>query len=206
MLSEETRSELIMLDKNEVTQSNITAEKVVGRDDKSTTNNYFYKRPVLYREDLVLKRLLEEHENEKLKDSEYQKFSDELNNFFKEKQKENLRDLREKLVDGGRANLVDIAIDSKERVTKKIHKFSLYKSAQDIYTYLLTNIRSAFKHTIESRIKSGKFEAYEIDDLVKNEIIDPFFHNIQGSSLYIDVDELYGILYLLTGNCHIEWD
>lgn len=195
-----------MLDKNEVTQSNITAEKVVGRDDKSTTHNHFYNRPVLYREDKVLKRLLEQHEQERNADPEYQRFSDELNNFFKEKQKERLRDLKQKLEDGGRDNLVDIAIDSKERVTKKIHRLSLYKSAQDIYTYLLTNIRSAFKHGIENRIKSGRFDAYEIDDLVKNEIIEPFYHNIQGSRLEIDIDELYGLLYLLTGNCHIEWD
>ncbi|MFL0808160.1 MAG: hypothetical protein K6L60_12825 [Oceanobacter sp.] len=195
-----------MLDKNIVTQENINADKVVGRDDNSVNHNHFYNRPVIYREDLILKRLLEEHENERLNNSSYQKFSDELNNFFKEKQLSKLRNLETKLMDGGRENFINIAIESKERVTKKIHKYSLYKSAQDIYTYLLTNIRSAFKHGIESRIKSGKFDTYEIDELVKNEIIDPFFHNIQGSSLYIDLDELYGLLYLLTGNCHIEWD
>lgn len=194
-----------MFEKNEVTQSDICAEKVIGRDDNSTIHNYFYNKTVIHREDHVLKKLLLEHENEKKIDSEYQSFSDELNNFFKKKHVENLRDLRTKLTDGGRDNLVDIAIDSKERVTKKIHRFSLYKSAQDIYTYLLTNIRTAFKHTVENRIKSGKFETFEIDDIVRNEIIEPFFNNIQGSSLYIDVDELYGILYLLTGNCHIEW-
>lgn len=195
-----------MFEKNEVTQSDICAEKVIGRDDNSTTHNHFYNKTVRYREDHVLKNLLLEHEKEKKIDSEYQSFSDELNNFFKKKHVENLRDLRTKLTDGGRDNLVDIAIDSKERVTKKIHRFSLYKSAQDIYTYLLTNIRTAFKHTIENRIKSGKFESFEIDDIVRNEIIEPFFNNIQGSSLYIDIDELYGLLYLLTGNCHIEWD
>ncbi len=208
MSLEEIKSDIFMIDNNKVTQSDVVAKKAIGRDDKSINynNNYFYKRPVQYREDLVLKRLLEEHENEKEKDPEYQKFSDELNNFFKEKQKENLRDLKEKLIDGKREHMIDIAIDAKERVTKKIHKFSLYKSAQDIYSYLLINIRTSFKHTIENRIKSGKFEIYEIDDLVKNEIIEPFFYNIQGSSLDIDMNELYGLLYLLTGNCHVEWD
>ena len=195
-----------MFEKNEVTQSDICADKVIGRDDNSTTHNHFYNKTIAYREDHILKKLLIEHEEEKQKDSEYQIFSNELNNFFKKKQVENLRDLNTKLKDGGRENLVDIAIDSKERVTKKIHRFSLYKSAQDIYSYLLTNIRTAFKHTIENRIKSGKFEHYEIDDIVKNEIIEPYFHNIQGSSLFIDIDELYGLLYLLTGNCHIKWD
>ncbi len=104
-----------MLDKNKVTQKNINAKKVVGRDDNSINHNHFYNRPVIFREDLILKKMLEEHEDEKKKDPEYQKFSDELNNFFKEKQKEKLRDLRKKLEDGGRNNLIDIAIDSKEK-------------------------------------------------------------------------------------------
>lgn len=195
-----------MFDTNKVVQSDINANKVIGRDDNSTNHNHFYNRTVNYREDLVLKRLLDEHELEKKNDPDYQQFSDELNNFFKLKSVENLRDLNKKLIDGNRGNLVDIAIESKERVTKKIHKFALYKSAQDIYTYLLVNIRVAFKHCVENRIKSRRFEIFEIDDIVKNEIIEPFFSNVQGSSLCIDIDELYGVLYLLTGNCHIEWD
>lgn len=195
-----------MFDNNKVVQSNIEANKVIGRDDNSTTHNHFYNRTVNYREDLVLKRLLDEHDLEKKNNPDYQQFSDDLNNFFKLKQVKNLRDLNKKLIDGNRENLIDIAMESKERVTKKIHKFALYKSAQDIYTYLLINIRSAFKHYVESRIKSGRFEIFEIDDIVRYEIIEPFFSNVQGSKLYIDIDELYGILYLLTGNCHIEWD
>lgn len=194
-----------MLNDNKVEQSNIRAETVVGRDDNSKTCN-FYNSSIIYKEDLTLKKLLEEHELEKLKNSEYQDFSDELNNFFKQKTEKKLRDLTQKLVDGDRENFVSVALEAKERVTKKIYKFSLYTSAQEVYTHLLTNIRTTFKHSIESKIKSGKFDIYEIDDLVKEKIIEPFYQTIQGSSLYIDLDELYGLLYLLTGNCHIEWD
>lgn len=196
-----------MLDENNnVTQSNIIAGKVIGRDDNSQVHQHFYNRSVFYKEDLVLKKLLDEHEIEKEKDADYLAFSDELNNFFKQEVGKKLRDLREKLVDGGRENLIRCALDSKERVTKKIHTYSLYKSAQDVYTYLLTNIRSSFKHQVEARIKSGKFENYEIDDIVRDKIIEPFYQAVQGSSLLIDLDELYGILYLLTGNCHVDWD
>ena len=191
---------------NKTEQSNISANSVTGRDDYSTTNNYYNNQLVNSKQDFVLRRLLDEHEEEKQKDADYQRFSDELNNFFKQKTEKKQRDLKQKLLDGNRENLIDTALDAKERVTKKIYKFSFSKSAQEIYTYLLTNIRVAFKHTIESRIKSGKFEPFEIDDLVKEKIIEPFFQTVQGSRLYIDLDELYGLLYLLTGNCHIEWD
>ena len=49
-----------MFDNNKVVQSDIEANKVIGRDDNSTTHNHFYNRAVNYREDLVLKRLLDE--------------------------------------------------------------------------------------------------------------------------------------------------
>lgn len=110
------------------------------------------------------------------------------------------------MIDGKREYLIDIAIESKEKLTKKIYKFSLYKSAQDIYTYLLSHIRCTFLHSIQCRIKSNDFKIYEIDKFVQLEIIDPLLINLQDSSLNIDSNELYGILYLLTGNCHIEWD
>lgn len=195
-----------MLESNEVSQSEIRAETVIGRDDNRKIYNTIYNQPIVYREDQTLKRLLKEHELEKQINPKYQEFSDELNNFFKQKTEKKLRDLTQKLVDGDRENFVSVALEAKERVTKKIYKFSLYTSAQEVYTHLLTNIRTTFKHSIESKIKSGKFDIFEIDDLVKNIIIEPFYQTVQGSSLYIDLDELYGLLYLLTGNCHIEWD
>jgi hypothetical protein len=190
---------------NKAEQSNITAKNVFGRDDNSiTTNNYLVSNS--YSGDLTLRKLLELHETEKQNNSEYQDFSDELNNFFKQKTENKLRNLTQKLLDGNREYLIDSAMESKERVTKKIYKHGLYKTAQEVYTHLLTNIRTTFKHRIESRIKSKKFDIFEIDDEVSDKIIKPFYQSVQGSSLYIDEDELYGLLYLLTGNCHIDWD
>jgi hypothetical protein len=194
-----------MLERNKVEQSEIKARKVVGNDDYSKNYNNYYNLNT-YREDLTLKRLLEEHEMEKQNNPIYQEFSDELNNFFKPKTEKKLRDLTQKLSDGEREYLISCALESKERVTKKIFKYQHYQSAQEIYTYLLINIRTTFKHLIESRIKSGRFDAFEINDLVRDKIVEPFYQSVQGSSLCIDSDELYGLLYLLTGNCHIEWD
>lgn len=84
--------------------------------------------------------------------------------------------------------------------------FSHYKSAQELYTYILTNIRTTFLHEIAPRIKSGDFKQYDINDLVEQKIIQPLLENIGICSLRIDKDELYGLLYILTGNCYIEWD
>lgn len=188
-----------------VTQENIVAAGDVAAGDINK-QTYNISLPPIYIEDKVLKRLLAEHELEKESDPVYREFSEELNRFFSKALVKNFRNLEDKLTDGDREFLIIAAMESKERLTKKIHRFSLYKSAQEIYTYLLVNIRTCFLHEVQSKIKSKKFSLHEIDDLVCSKIIEPFLHNLQGSSLEIDRDELYGVLYFLTGNCYIEWD
>ena len=197
---------MTVFENNNVSQTNIDADKVVGRDDHSVNFNLTLNAPTVYNEDTVLKDLLKEHEAEKLINSDYRDFSAELNKFFSKVMTGKLRDLEEKLSDGGRESLIDIALESKEKVAKKILRHSHYKSAQEIYTYLLTNIRSAFLHEVQSKIRSGSFEQYQIDEIVCSKIIEPLLHNLQGSSLHIDKHELYGVLYFLTGNCYIAWD
>jgi hypothetical protein len=193
------------IDSNRVTQSGLdVGEDVAGRDINKTVHHHY--GPPIYHEDSVLKNLLHEHEKEKNNDPAYRDFSEELNKFFKKSLISKPRNLEEKLFDGGRDYLIEFAMDAKERVTKKIERYSYFKSAQEIYTYLLTNIRTAFLHEVQAKIKSGKFHNYQIDDIVKIHIIDPFLHNLNGSSLEIDKNELYGLLYFLTGNCYIDWD
>ena len=190
-----------MFENNKVDQNNITANGSVSGRDTYNQQTYIQNSFILYRDDTVLKSLLLEHEQEKNHDSDYREFSEELNKFFSTALRNNLRNLEQKLNDGRRDYLIDLAIESKERVTKKIQKFSYYKSAQDIYTYLLTNIRTAFLHEVKSKITSGNYSIDQIDDIVSLKIIDPFLHNLQGSSLRVDKDELYGLLYFLKNQC-----
>lgn len=193
-----------MFDDNKVNQEGLVAGRdIAGRDINNTYN--LHAAPIFH-EDSTLKALLIEHEKEKKNDPAYRKFSDELNKFFSKSLRKNPRNLEEKLRDGGRDYLIESAMESKEKVTKKIKKYSYFKSAQEIYTYLLTNIRTAFLHEVQSKIKSDDFLLHQIDDIVSNKIIGPFLHNLNGSSLGIDKNELYGLLYFLTGNCYIEWD
>ena len=199
-----------VLDSNKASFDNVNAnEHVAGRDvhDNSTCiTNHNYPAPVIYRQDHRLRDLVKEHEQEIQRDKQYQEFSNQLNNFLERRVAGKLRDLGQKLTDGKRDFLLDYAMDVKERVSKKITQFSHYKSAQELYTYILTNIRTTFLHEISPRIRSGDFKVYEISDLVEEKIIQPVLESVHGCSLNIDKDELYGLLYILTGNCYIEWD
>jgi len=201
-----------VFDSNRVSQSNIQSYgHVSGRDvnDNRTFNNITnntYQGPIVYREDKRLRALVEEHEREIRINSEYKQFSDKLNNFLNRKVEGNLRDLSQKLIDGDRLHLVEFAMELKESITKKITKNCHFESAQKIYTYLLAEIRAAFLNEITSRIKSGDFKHYQIDDAVLDRIIEPLLCNVDGCSLDIDKEELYGLLFILTGNCYIAWD
>lgn len=192
---------------NKAAQNNINAGgDVAARDINKTAHFHFPSSPIVYREDLKLRELVEEHEKGKELDSDYKEFSEKLNDFLNRKVEGKLRNLEKKLSDGKREHCIEYAMEVKESVTKKIMLNSHYTSAQNIFTYLLSNIRAAFIHRVTSRIKSGRFECYEIDDFVTENIIEPTLASIDGCSLSIEVDEIYGLLYILTGNCYIEWD
>ncbi|EKM26605.1 hypothetical protein VCHENC03_4207 [Vibrio sp. HENC-03] len=175
-------------------------------DNSTHITTHHHQAPVMYRQDHRLRALVEEHEREIQTDQQYKEFSNQLNNFLERKVEGKLRNLGEKLIDGNRDFLLDYAMDVKERVSKKIMQYSHYRSAQELYTYILSNIRTTFLHEISPRIKSKDFKIYEINDLVENKIIQPVLESVHGCSLNIDKDELYGLLYILTGNCYIEWD
>ena len=81
-----------------------------------------------------------------------------------------------------------------------------YVTAEKIYTHLLVEIRTVFLSEMSSRIKSGDFTNYNIDDRILERIIEPQLSHVEGCSLQIDKEELFGLLYILTGNCYIEWD
>lgn len=197
-----------MFDPSKTTQSDIVAGKnVVGRDDNSVTNTtYNVNTPVMFKADANLGKLIAAHELEIEKDPSYKDFTERLHKFLYKEVTGELRDLEQKLEDAKREHLSYFAMDVKERITKKIQKSSHYQSAQHIYTYLLSNIRAAFQHEVYGKIKSGNFEQHEIDDLVSSRIVEPYLQNVDGCSLNIDKDEIYGLLYILTGNCYIQWD
>jgi hypothetical protein len=197
------------IDSNKVSMKDVqSGGHISGRD--TTISNYSQtinnNAPVMYRQDPRIRELILEHEQEILADPSYKEFSEKLNNFLNRTVENELRDLQQKLEDGQRDFLVDYAMEQKESVTKKIMSYSHFTTAQEIYTFILANMRVTFLHQIAPKIKSSKFDAYEIDDLVVQQIIEPTLISLEGCSLVIDKDELYGLLYVLTGNCYIEWD
>jgi hypothetical protein len=112
--------------------------------------------------------------------------------------------LEEKLRQGGRGDLIDFALKTKEMFTKKLAKHSLIESAQQIHAFLLAEIYSRYHEHVYQHV-CNKEPADVINALIRAHIIDPLLGILGDNVLGHYADEINGMLYFLTGNCHIKW-
>jgi len=99
---------------------------------------------------------------------------------------------------------VEFAKKTKELFVKKILEFQLSESAQRIEALLLAEVYSRFHLAIAPLIDSDA-ELAAINRAVQNEIINPIQEMLGENVLELYADEIDGMLYFLTGNCHIRW-
>lgn len=127
---------------------------------------------------------------------------DELTHY--KNSKSEVRDLTQKLTEAGFDFLIDKAEELKEVIAKLIVKFQHYKSAQKAFTYLLSEVESIFNAEIKPRLSSVKSEEAVLKifrDHLEGEIQDKLGSNV----FEIYNRQINGMVYFLTGNCHLEW-
>jgi hypothetical protein len=171
----------------------IAGGDVVGRD-KITNNNLPHPRQ--------LDLLSEEFKKEVESNSESLEIIDELQH-YRTKNYE-VRGLEEKLADAGFGCILDEAEELKELISKLIIKYQNYKSAQKIITYLLSDVESIFNSKVKPKLSSieSESEVKEVlRDYIQKEIQDKLGENV----LEIFNRHINGMVFFLTGNCHLEW-
>ncbi|PAJ76312.1 hypothetical protein CJF42_00515 [Pseudoalteromonas sp. NBT06-2] len=127
---------------NKVDQRNIEAGgDVAARDINKTTHIHLPSTPIVHKENIKLRELIEEHEKEIELDSEYKEFSNKLNDFLNRTVEGKLRNLEEKLTDGDRDYIIEYAMEVKESVTKKImcNENSTTKSPRGLHRAIFKN-------------------------------------------------------------------
>lgn len=118
--------------------------------------------------------------------------------------------LEQKLMQGNRVDLIDDAIWLKEEYYKKLTKFQLYQSAQKIQAHLLANILERFRHKIYPLIISEADDA-TVSSAISDEIIAPLISLIEQEGLEDNIlgfssTDIEGMIYYLTGRCHLKWN
>lgn len=118
--------------------------------------------------------------------------------------------LEEKLQDGGFQKMfIQKAIIQKEMYAKRATKYECYPAAQEIILSLFARIKNEFDVRIYPMIIKGA-NVPSIMQEVHKQIVSPILQMIETNgendqSLYFNMDHIYGMIYYLTGMCHLNW-
>lgn len=118
--------------------------------------------------------------------------------------------LEEKLQDGGFKKMsIQKAIIQKEMYAKKATRYECYPAAQEIILSLFARIKNEFDIKIYPMILKGA-DVSSIMQEVHRQIVSPILQMIETNgandqSLYFNMDHIYGMIYYLTGMCHLNW-
>lgn len=118
--------------------------------------------------------------------------------------------LEEKLTDGGFGQSdIDWALRKKEQYAKKATKYECYPSAQEINLLLFADIKSRFDRYIFPLIKEGE-SVTRVMQCTHEMIVEPLMKMLNENGEHDDdlrynTDHIYGMIYYLTGLCHLNW-
>lgn len=113
-------------------------------------------------------------------------------------------DLEQKLTQGNREIEIDEALFLKERIAKKIMELSRSITAQQIIAHTLAKIKQSFRLKILPAIRNGR-QISDVDKILYDEVLKPVYDFLEINPLHLNDDDLRGMIFFLSGNCHIDW-
>lgn len=174
--------------------------KFTGRDDFSINISSNYERST------YLHDLYEKFQKEIEADPGLKEICKELDYFTSQVENDQMIGLERKLEAGAKpAMVIQYAKHTKEKFHKKLMLTSQYSVvAQDINVYILSKIHRGFMMEIYSLICSNEHES-KIQAVIAERIINPLKIELGLNLFKYDEDDIMGMIFFLTGNCHIKW-
>ncbi|CAA0204820.1 ABC-three component system protein [Tenacibaculum maritimum] len=148
-------------------------------------------------------RLKEEVENDK----RYETFIEDFNDY------NTIKDgigLEQKLVDAGFSKRERIkALNFKDKYARRVVKGEMYLSQQEIDVEIFSLIDSNFYTYVFPKIEKNEEKSLVLQSLMEK-VIQPILEilNREGESdnyLNYNSNHIYGMIYFLTGKCHLNW-
>jgi hypothetical protein len=137
-------------------------------------------------------------------DPSHGQFSAKLQHYMSTTTDGDIRGLEAKLRDSGREDQLQTATDLKERAFKSIMRYQTSRTAQRVYTIVLSELQAAFTLTVTPVIQQGG-DRIAVDQCI-NAILQATRNMLGENVLEIDSMDLLALLYYLGGNCHVRWD
>lgn len=138
-------------------------------------------------------------------DEEFEDFIELFHSYLTDRTGRPVIGLKQKLINGNREDLVEDAIEHKDRFAKIAAKAQLSPRRQYIYFYILQKIKASFEGQIRPLMKAGARPG-DIDQTIYHTIVNTIFDEICSVDVSIDQHLIYGMLYFLTGKCHLVWE
>ncbi|MFD1711895.1 hypothetical protein FVQ98_05945 [Ottowia sp. GY511] len=131
--------------------------------------------------------------------------ADQLQHYCNTSTNADVRGLKEKLTAGKRQDLIDDAMQWKQKASKLVMKWQTSPAAQDILTHILAKLHTEFIFNARPAIEAEKSRE-EVDEIVISKVIQPTHAMLGENDLGLTYLDLMGLLFFLGGNCHIRWD
>ena len=183
---------------SETNQTNNT----VGGDQagRDIIKNYVFDAS----EPTTMRHLIEKLKRERLNDSKFDETLSILKRYTTFAEGETIDGLEFKLLAAKRDDLLGFATLAKEIFHKKVMENQFSEAGQEILAYLLAEIFTRFHLHVRPAIHNGE-SPQRINELVQKLVIDPVQAILGENPLRLYSVEINGMLYFLTGNCHIKW-
>lgn len=155
----------------------------------------------------VFRKLFAKLEREAAEDKVLSSYIQQLEVYTRQVEDETVVGLEEKLRSAGRDDQVMIAKALKENIYGEIKANQFSPAYQLIVATLMAKVHEKFNSQVRHLIKAG-VDASLIDQAVSNIITTPIANELDDCPQFDDVsiDYVRGMIYFLTGNCHIRWD
>lgn len=132
-------------------------------------------------------------------------FIEELAEYVTDRVGREVIGVQQKLINGHRQDLVENAVYLKNKFERFLAKKQLSHSEQKIFAHVLASINTAFNHHVRPLILEKKGKA-EVDKAVHDHVIEPIYGTIVEADDTITSEMVCGMLYFLTGKCHLVWE
>jgi hypothetical protein len=116
--------------------------------------------------------------------------------------------LEQKLIDGEKEHLYETVSWYKQEYSKKLERFQYYPSAQRIHSLILAIVLEKFHAHISPLIRSKEDEVLILEK-ISELVVTPIYTKIENDGcqdiMGLTIADINGMIYFLTGKCHIKW-
>jgi hypothetical protein len=192
---------------NGVVQTGNSASGHIAAGDVSVVNvtgTYIAPQPI--DRDTALGRLYRKLRNEVAGDKELSDYIDQLKIFTRSVEHEEVIGLDGKFTAAGRDDQLDMAKAMKEMIYGQLRQNMFSRTFQTIYATLMGKIHEEFQTWVRPAIARGETRQ-EVDRLVNLHVVRPVVAELEMCADYdgAATSDVRGMIYFLTGNCHLMW-